>query len=237
MNKDLATLHLLFEYGVDVELLESNPVRKKHRLNEEEFEPVILTLDQYEALLTQCEDDPMLWLYVLTLGETAMRSTSEASWLRFEDVDLKTQFIRVGEARTTKTKRKRQVIMTDRLLGAMDEHLQRYRLMTYDGERSPWLFHHLVTARHHQAGDRVTSFYDGFKRRAERAKLPPELRQHDLRHSKITWLLTEGKPIQTVQGLAGHSTVKMTERYYRYLHEHQRILVEREDAKTVSATL
>jgi hypothetical protein len=53
------------------------------------------------------------------------------------------------------------------------------------------------------------------------------LRQHDLRHSRITWLLAEGAPIQTVQGLAGHSTVKMTERYYRYLHEHQRILVER----------
>jgi site-specific recombinase XerD len=49
--------------------------------------------------------------------------------------------------------------------------------------------------------------------------------------------LAEGAPIQTVQGLAGHSTAKMTERYCRYLHEHQRILVKREDAKTVSAGL
>ncbi len=43
---------------------------------------MILTLDQYEAPLRECEDDPMLRLDVLTLGETAMHSTAEAGWLR-----------------------------------------------------------------------------------------------------------------------------------------------------------
>jgi integrase len=102
-------------------------------------------------------------------------------------------------------------------------HRRRFQLNPYP---EGWLFYHTTTARHHRAGDRVKSFYDAFKTRVERAGLPLTLRQHDLRHSRITWLLATGAPPQQVQALAGHSTLKMTERYYAYAHEHQEALEE-----------
>jgi integrase len=102
-------------------------------------------------------------------------------------------------------------------------HRERFRR----GSTAGWLFYHTLTARHHRAGDRVASFYDSFEARAADAKIALDddgrsrLRVHDLRHSRITWLLAEGSPIMAVSGLAGHSSVKMTERYYDYMDEHQ----------------
>ena len=91
-------------------------------------------------------------------------------------------------------------------------------------------FCHKITARHHSVGDRVGSFYDAFKARATKSDIAvvdgrSRLHQHDLRHSRITWLLAEGAPSHFVQGLAGHSCVTMTERYYQYVREHQTALV------------
>jgi hypothetical protein len=35
--------------------------------------------------------------------------------------------------------------MTPRLRQAMKDHFARFRFATYDGERSPWVFHHQNT--------------------------------------------------------------------------------------------
>lgn len=43
--------------------------------------------------------------------------------------------------------------MTPRLAEAMGEHFARYRLALYDGQRTPWLFHHTITNRRRKAGD------------------------------------------------------------------------------------
>lgn len=229
VNKDLATLSVLFEYAVDLELLDANPVRQKHHLSVESREPTIITPGQYEDLLGACADDPMLWAFVLTLGETAMRSTSEANWLRFRDVDLDEGFITVGASRPTKTGKTRRALVSAALDAGLREHRRRFQLNPYPGD---WLFYHTTTARHHRAGERVASFYDAFKARATRAEIALDdngrsrLNQHDLRHSRITWLLAEGAPIQHVQALAGHASVTMTEHYYAYVDEHQEKLRE-----------
>ena len=225
-RQHLATLRVLFEYAVGLEHLDHNPVHKRHKRKEvDSADPTIITPDQYHDLLGACVDDPMLWMYVLVLGETAIRSTSEASWLKFADVG--DEFITIGANRKTKTGKSRKAFVEPAgpLPDALGSHRERYGPNSTHG----WLFYHTLTARHHRAGDRVASFYDSFKARATEAKIAVEdgrsrLRQHDLRHSRITWLLAEGAPPHIVSGMVGHSSVKMTERYYRYLDEHQAAL-------------
>jgi integrase len=82
---------------------------------------------------------------------------------------------------------------SERLTTALREHLLRYKAAKYRGELSPWVLHHTHGGPRYKAGARIKDFHAGFKAVAETAKLPPELRQHDLRHSRITWWLADGK--------------------------------------------
>lgn len=59
-------------------------------------DPVILSVDQYEALLG-ARRDPMTRLYVLMLGETGGRCESEV--LRWEDIDLENSRISIVTGR------------------------------------------------------------------------------------------------------------------------------------------
>jgi integrase len=54
----------------------------------------------------------------------------------------------------------------------------------------------------------------------KKAKLP-KVRFHDLRHAALTRLIQCGVDVRTVQDIAGHSSVKTTE---RYLHSNDKIL-------------
>jgi len=104
----------------------------------------------------------------------------------------------------------------------MREHFACFRLAS----STPWLFHHDHTRRHHEAGARIKSLDSGFRAAAKRAKLPPELHQHDLRHRRVTTWLAEGKSPVAVAHAMGHSDLKTTMSYYRFVPDHLRTLVE-----------
>lgn len=112
--KDRAVLHQMFAFAVLLELREGNPVRRVPKIKGDTKEPVLLTREQYDALLKAC-DDPMVRLYVTVLGETGARDESEALWLRWEDIDLERGFITIvsgRDGRRTKSGKSRYVPMT-----------------------------------------------------------------------------------------------------------------------------
>lgn len=89
LAKDRATLHAVFTYAAkDLEVIDANPVANVTPPKVDGRDPVILTDDQLEALLRECEGNDMRALYVLMLAETGARCESEALWLRWEDLDL-----------------------------------------------------------------------------------------------------------------------------------------------------
>jgi site-specific recombinase XerD len=116
--------------------------------------------------------------------------------------------------------------MTPHLADAMREHFARSRFAAFDGSRPEWVFHHATTRRQHVAGERIRSLRASFTALVKRAKLPAGLRQHDLRHRRVTTWLAEGKPAALVQEAMGHSDIRVTMGYTHLAKEHLRALVD-----------
>lgn len=229
VQKDRAVLHLVFAYAEELELREGNPVSRVKPPKVTGRDPILLTPDQYKRLLAETAEHPMLALYVLVLAETGARCESEALRLKWADVDLEGGFIfipsRIGEHRT-KSGRGRWVPLTPRLREAMREHFAAFRLASYGGKRSPYLFHHTRTRRNARAGEPVKNFRTSLEKAIARAKLPEGFRPHDLRHRRVTTWLAEGKPVTLVKEAMGHSTVQTTMIYQHLAREHLRALVD-----------
>jgi site-specific recombinase XerD len=116
--------------------------------------------------------------------------------------------------------------MTPRLHAAMRDHFARFRFARYRGKRTAWVFHH--DHDHHKciAGERIKNLFHGYKAAAERAKLNKALRQHDLRHRRVTTWLAAGKSAPLVQRAMGHSDLRTTMGYAHLNPEDLRPLVE-----------
>jgi site-specific recombinase XerD len=233
LQKDRATLHAVFAFAEELELREGNPVGRVSVPKADPRDPVILTEEQYERLLAECTDRPMLSLYVLLLGETGARCESEALHLRWEDVDLEGGFLKITSGRDghrTKSGKGRWVPMTPRLKQAMRDHFARFRFATYDANPTAWLFHHERRRRRALAGDRIRSLRSSFNGAAARAGLPRGLHQHDLRLRRVTtWLAEGGNPVH-VKEAVGHSDLRTTMAYTHLAREHLQALVNTSSA-------
>jgi integrase len=227
--RDRSVLHRVFAFADQLELREGNPVARVDAPQCDTFEPVILSPDEYETLVTACGDRLMLTTYTLLLGEAGLRCESEALWLQWEDIDFAEGYLWVATGRDghrTKSGKGRWVPLTQRLTAALKDHAAAFRLATYKGKRSEWLFHHTVTQRHHIAGARITSMRHSFENAVARAKLPHGFRTHDLRHRRVTTWLAEGRSAVLVKEAMGHSDLRTTMGYTHLVRSNLKALVE-----------
>jgi integrase len=229
LQKDRACLHAVFAFAEELELREGNPVSRVTPPRADKRTPVILDEPQYTALLEACEGRPMLSLYVTTLGEAGIRCDSEALHLRWEDVDLDEGFLWIGTGRDghrTKSGKGRWVPMTPKLRQSMREHFARFRFATYEGQRTPWVFHHTTMRRRAWPGERIAVLRRAFEGAVKRAKLPSDLHQHDLRHRRVTTWLASGGDAVKVKEAMGHADLRTTMGYTHLVRENLRSLVE-----------
>ena len=111
---------------------------------------------------------------------------------------------------------------------AESECAARFRLVTYDGERSAFVLHHVTTHRKVKAGEQVRSFRAAIESAAKSAKLPDDWRIHDLRHRRVTEWLAAGKSPALVQLAVGHANIQTTMGYSHLVADHLRSLVDDE---------
>jgi integrase len=231
LQKDRAVLHAVLSFAAELEIIDANPVRKVTPPKADKRDPIILSEEQFEELLAKCEDHPMLWLYVLALGETGGRCESEILFVQWPDVDLQEGFLHIRSGRgghRTKSGKGRFVPLTPRLREAFRQQFATFRMATYNGQRSPWVFHHPYARRRAKAGDRLGSLRRAFTAAVKRAGLPPEIHQHDLRHRRVTTWLAEGKSAALVREAMGHADLRTTLGYSHLAKEHLRALVDPE---------
>lgn len=229
--KDRRMLRRLFEYAERWEMRAGNPVKNTDAPKNDPREPVILSDGQYERLTEEAEKArPMLGCYVVLLGEAGLRPISEALWLRWEDLDLDGGFVWVSNAHEhhrTKSGEGRWVPLTSRLHDRLRQHAADFRLQSYSGHRTPWLFHNTVNVGKVEPGDRRKDFRGPFNDAADEAGLPDRFVRYDLRHRRATTWLAEGKSPQKVKEAMGHSTVEVTTETYSHLvRDHLTSLVE-----------
>ncbi len=231
----------VFTHAIQVwDYIDSNPVLKVKRLKEYPREPVILSKSDIERLLDEVEDNPLLHLFTLTAYETGARSQSEVLTLRWEDLEWTGGGwvnIKSEEGKRTKSGKSRSVPMSPRLAQALKEHEMQYRLAI----GSKWVFCHLVPrvskkgeVRTHR-GDRIERMYWGFKAACLRAGLLPDVRPHDLRHTRITHLLADGHSVVKVKEMMGHADIATTMKYTHLVREDLRELVEPQEQRMVAS--
>jgi hypothetical protein len=115
--------------------------------------------------------------------------------------------------------------MTPRLLKVMKEHFASYRFASYGGVRPIHVFHHTETRAKNVGGRRIKSMRGGWNFACERAEVSG-VRQHDLRHRRITTWLADGKNPVHVKEAVGHADLQTTMGYTHLAKEHLRSLVE-----------
>ena len=230
LNKDLAVLRLVFEQAFIDEFIPDNPIRRVKPFKYDRRIPVLLTDEELDALLDAASDHEILQLYILLLAETGIRSKSEALWIQWSDVhfDADDPYIEIvsgrskpdGTVHTTKSGRTRFVPLSTRLAAALRPYFLGNRAAIYDGNTSPWLFHHASNHGKAVAGSRIGDMRKAFQTRCERAGIPESFVPHDLRHRRCTLWLAEGIDIYQVKEAMGHSSVKVTEWYTHFTKHH-----------------
>jgi integrase len=219
LAKDRAVLSAAFTFAEQHGYRLGNPVRLTKAPKGDKRPNVILSDGQYQRLIDACDSD-VLRSYVVTLGETGMRADSEALWLQWDDINFEIGQIEVVSGRgghRTKNGESRWIPMTDRIKAEMREHFARFR---FSG--SPWVFFHRISHGTRRKGERIGNLFHGFKGAASRAGLPGQLRQHDLRHRRVTTWLQQGESPTDVQRWMGHSTIEVTMAYFHYVPTHLR---------------
>lgn len=231
VQKDRTILHTVFEMAVSLDWIESNPVDSTRGPKVTTPDYVIISESQFAALARETAGNPMLQLYALVLGEAGLRALTEALWLRWEDIDLEGGTLAVVSGRdghTTKTGKGRLVPMSLPLRSAMREHFARFRFATYQGQRSPWVFHHEIGRCHFTAGARIERMDRGLKAAAKRAGIPAEWRLHDLRHRRCSLWFEQGVNVVDIMAAMGHNSLQTTNRYTHLLGGHTQRMADLE---------
>jgi integrase len=221
-------LHSVFALAVRKGWAAANPVAdaaRPRRRREGDADPDLqfLTLDELDAVIDVIPDHavdrdalgPVLRLVILAAGTTGLRQ-SELIGLRWRDVDLRAQRVRVRNAWVryehssegkSDLSTKRSVPMTDRLAG----ELKKWRLRTVFGNEDDLVF------AHPELG--VPLDRTKVTRRFQAACAEAGVRQirfHDLRHTFATALAAAGVPLRTIQEYLGHADLKTTQIYAHY---------------------
>jgi integrase len=201
VNNILGTLGKILNYAAEIRLVERAP---RVKLLKTEDRPVVfLDFDQYEALVSGSESDP-LWHAAILLGGDAglrlgeIRALRPGHWLRERGViDVQRSIWRDQET-STKGWKRRTIPLTERLTAA---------LTRLDGDSQTYL-----VSDHRSAPLRQKSPQWHLPRMCHKAGIGL-VGWHGLRHTFCSHLAMLGVPPRTIQELAGHSDLRTTLRY------------------------
>lgn len=197
VNKELRTLRAVVNKAVEWDVLGKNPIRGVKEIRGPESKPKNFYTAE-ELLAVYKVDDLHAAIWKL-LANTGMRR-SEAMNLTWDYVlDNHVRVVSTEEART-KNMKWRDIPISPGCCEALNELWRQAE-------------DEFVLPRVHKA-----SLTRAFKKAVDRSVRRGNL--HDLRHTFISHLVMQGVPLRTVQVLAGHSSIRVTEGYAHLAPNH-----------------
>jgi integrase len=233
IRRDLACLSVIFSKAQAWEWITiTNPVKAflgDAGLKENQARDRTLSAEEEAEITAHLSPKPRQGL--LFAIETALRKEEQFGVL-WTDVDFQRRRLKV-RAETSKGSKSRYVPLLPRVYDLLREmHREAagpYVFTTYQGrpysKRSPYFYEALQTAVRRAN-----------KARAAAGRPPiPHVEWHDLRRTCGCRLLQDrGFSMEEVSKWLGHSSVKVTERHYAFLHiEHLQEAVERSEARVI----
>jgi integrase/recombinase XerD len=210
LNTEVTMIRAFLYWCVEFKGLKQNPAAKLKPRQVLQKPPEVYTEKELSAMLQNA--NAVERAVLLALFFTGMRE-QELCHLEWPDVDLKKKVLRVSakpdQRFTPKNWEEREIEMSDRLVEALSD-LPR---------TSRWVF---PTVR----GKRHAHIYKIVERVAERAGVKAA-HPHKFRSTFLTRLLQSGCDIANVQALAGHKSIKTTQRYLGVSTELRREAVNR----------
>ena len=196
LNSEVTMIRAFLYWCVEFRGLRENPAANIKPRRVIEKRPEVYSDEEIDQMLGAC--GPKEEALLLTLLYTGLRE-QEVCHLSWEDLDLEKKVLRVTakpeERFTPKTWEEREIEMSDDLVESLKGHPRTSR----------WVF---PTTR----GKRHAHVYKIVLRVAELAKVR-NAHPHKFRSTFLTRLLQSGCDIANVQALAGHRSIKTTQRY------------------------
>ena len=207
ISREMASIKAFFHYAFRQGMIRRDPSEFMKAPKVEKKAPVILTLDEVNALLEQPggdspkekRDKAMLEL----LYATGIR-VSELIGLKLEDLNLKVGYIVCRDRN-----KERMVPFGKHVKEALTDYLERARGELLKGGESPWLFTNCSGKPMSRQG-----FWKLIKYYGEKAGIKSDITPHTLRHSFAAHLVLSGADIRAVQAMLGHSDAATTQIYY-----------------------
>lgn len=209
ISRVLASIKAFFHYEFSMGNIKRDPAELLKAPKIEKKAPVILTVEEIEALMAQpcgrnakeIRDKAMLEL----LYATGIR-VSELVHLKLEDVNLNVGFI------TCRDQQKERMVPFGKVARkALQEYLMNSRGILLKGRESEWLFTNCSGLPMSRQGFwKIIKFY------GDKAGIKSDITPHSLRHSFAAHLLRNGADIHAVQAMLGHSDTSTTQAYTAY---------------------
>ena len=227
VNRDVACLKNMMNMAVQWGYLQVNPVAKVKQLHEDNERMWVLTPQEEQRLLEECQKRPQKRIYLRDLAQfaiyTGMRQ-EEIFSLTWGHVHLKEKYIFVSDM-ITKNHQSRNVPMN-----ATVENILRRRNVTELGD------HVFGNA----AGTKLTVLTNAFWKAVDEAHLyrretvdgkmvKTRFRFHDCRHTFGARLGMNGTDLKSIMEIMGHKTAKVAMRYQHPSPSHKLEAVNRLD--------
>ncbi len=209
ISRELASIKSFFHYEFREGKVRKDPAEFVKAPKVEKKPPVILTVDQVNALLAQpgrstskeVRDKAMLEL----LYATGIR-VSELIGLKLEDLNMQVGYIICRDRN-----RERMVPFGRNVKQVLSQYLGGAREQLLKGKESPWLFTNCSGQPMSRQG-----FWKLIKHYGEQAGIEADITPHTLRHSFAAHLICSGADLHAVQAMLGHSDMATTQVYTAY---------------------
>jgi integrase len=201
-RKNFVTVAAAFRKAVDWQYIPFNPFSKANKPKLPDLQPAYFTHAEF-AQFTNAIDNPE-FLDFVTVGILTGLRLSELINLKWGCIDFERGLVHVINTAefTTKSKRNRSVPMNDKVCEIFRRRISE-RVSEYCfHRRSRKLNRYFVSKK--------------FKDYVRASGVNPKLHFHSLRHTFVTWLVSENVNIFDVQHFAGHSSVTVTQGYAHF---------------------